>query len=449
MRVRRVVAIPIDTTRDLLFNPAGAGGAVVVNAAARRVVDDFDRMRTPAEVRAAWGTAGAAAADVVDRAVDANVLRVADAPTVRHERPSGVLTAWLHVTNACNLACPYCYVDKSNEGMTPEVGRAAVDALVRAAVAHGFPTVKLKYAGGEATLNHRLMLAVHDHAAAVTEDRGLTLQAVLLSNGVALPHPLVDQLKARGIRVMVSLDGLGPAHDAQRPTRNGRGSSGLVVRTVERMIEQGLPPHLSITLTNRNLDGLAAVTRFALDRGLTFSFNFFRDNDCASTFIDLQYEENRLIAAVEEAFAVIEGSLPPWSVLGSVLDRGQLLQSRSRSCGVGQDYVVVNQRGRVARCHMEIERTIGDVFADDPLQLIRQDTTSVQNLLVEEKEGCRSCTWRNWCAGGCSVATFRATGRFDIRSPNCNIYKAIYPQALRLEGLRMLRYTSDMQATRS
>ena len=30
------------------------------------------------------------------------------------------------------------------------------------------------------------------------------------------------------------------------------------------------------------------------------------------------------------------------------------------------------------------------------------------------------------------MATFRATGRYDVKSPNCNIYKAIYPQALRM-----------------
>jgi uncharacterized protein len=28
-----------------------------------------------------------------------------------------VLTAWLHVTNGCNLRCPYCYVTKSAEKM--------------------------------------------------------------------------------------------------------------------------------------------------------------------------------------------------------------------------------------------------------------------------------------------------------------------------------------------
>ena len=139
---------------------------------------------------------------------------------------------------------------------------------------------------------------------------------------------------------------------------------------------------------------------------------------------------------------MIEDSLPRWSVLGSILDRGQLLQPRQRSCGVGQDYVVIDQHGQVAKCHMEIERTIGDVFADDPLQLVRRDMTTALNLLVDEKEGCRDCTWRYWCSGGCSVATFRATGRYDVKSPNCNIYKAIYPRALRLEGLRLLKYAA-------
>jgi uncharacterized protein len=149
-----------------------------------------------------------------------------------------------------------------------------------------------------------------------------------------------------------------------------------------------------------------------------------------------------MISAMLDAFGVIEELLPRWSVLGSVLDRGQLLQPRQRSCGVGQDYVVIDQKGRVAKCHMEIERTLGEIFSDDPLQLVQRDRSTVQNLPVEEKEGCRDCTWRYWCSGGCAVATFKATGRYDIKSPNCNIYKAIYPRALRLEGLRLLKYAT-------
>jgi hypothetical protein len=38
----------------------------------------------------------------------------------------------------------------------------------------------------------------------------------------------------------------------------------------------------------------------------------------------LRYEEQAMIASLLEAFGVIEELLPRWSVLGSILDRGQL-----------------------------------------------------------------------------------------------------------------------------
>jgi len=180
--------------------------------------------------------------------------------------------------------------------------------------------------------------------------------------------------------------------------------------------------------------------RFALERELTFSFNFFRDNACSAGVDGLQYEEQAMIDGVRAAFAVIEELLPPWSVLGSVLDRGQLLQPRQKSCGVGDDYVVVNQHGQIAQCHMELGSTLGDVRQVDPVRAVRSDSAPIRNLLVDDKAGCRDCTWRHWCSGGCAVATFAATGRFDVRSPNCRIYKAVYPEAVRLEGLRLLAY---------
>ena len=42
-----------------------------------------------------------------------------------------------------------------------------------------------------------------------------------------------------------------------------------------------------------------------------------------------------------------------------------------------------------------------------------------------------------------TVQTYRATGRYDVKSPNCNIYQALYPQAMRLEGLRLLKYLDE------
>jgi uncharacterized protein len=436
VRARDVVELPVDEERHVLFGPHGNGGVVVVNRAARELFHELDRPATLAELTAAHP----ASVDALTALVEHDLVHVPGAERTPRFRTSTELTVWLHITNACNLRCPYCYVDKSRDAMDEETARETVDALVRSAVDNGFRSIRLKYAGGEATMNTSVLFAMHDHAVRRCEEIGLGLSTVLLTNGVAISARLAGELASRDISVMVSLDGLGAAHDAQRPTRSGKPSSALVVGSIERLVAAGRSPHLSITITSRNVADVAAVVRFALERELTFSFNFFRDNDCSAAFTDLQYEEQAMIAGLRDAFAVIEELLPPWSVLGSVLDRGQLLQPRQRACGVGDDYVVVDQRGQIAKCHMDLETTLGDVRSVDPVRAIRDDGVGIQNLLADDKEGCRDCSWRNWCAGGCAVATFRATGRFDVRSPNCNIYKTIYPEALLLEARRVLKY---------
>jgi len=434
-----VLVVGVDAQHSMLFNPRLEGGMLVVNRAAEEIFLSFRRPILEQDVRERWPGSTSDFDAVFGKLLSLGMLEVGGQERRTVYAHSEVLTVWLHVTNDCNLGCPYCYVNKSPERMSDDVAFASVDRVVRSARSHSFSGIKLKYAGGEASLNHGLVVTLQQRARELTNQLGLSLEATILSNGVALSGAFIEFLKRENVKVMISLDGIGEAHDVQRPFVDGRGSFARVDHTIRKLLDQGLRPHLSVTISNRNCGGVADVVGYALKLGLTFSLNLFRDNDCAAKFEDLQYEEGAIISSLTEAFAVIEENLPPWSVLGAVLDRGQLIRPRERSCGVGQDYVVVDQRGGVAKCHMEIEKTIGDVFTSDPVELVRDDRTLL-NLTASEKEGCRSCTWKNWCSGGCSVATFRATGRFDVKSPNCQIYKVIYPMALRLEALRLLKY---------
>ena len=437
-----LAVVPIDSDHFTLFNSLGSGGAVVVDRLAWGLLSGLGVRTSLAHLLYGNSNRDSLSLAQVAHLVESDILVDADRRIVgvSGSAPSSKLTAWLHVTNACNLRCDYCYINKTNEAMTPEIGRSAVDALFRSAVIHQMRTVKLKYAGGEATLNHGLVIDLHDYATDVADRTGVKLESVVLTNAVAMPTRFIEALRTRGIRVMVSLDGVGAAHDAQRRTIAGRASFRQVSRTIDRLLHFGITPHASVTVTGRNGAGVRDAVRFCLDRGMTFSLNLYRDNDCSTVYDDLQLADRAVIDSMHSAFDEIEQSLPPWSVLGCVLDRGQLLQPRQKSCGVGDDYVVIDQRGDVAKCHMEIEQTLGSVADGDPLSLVRSTRGTVLNLLVDEKEGCRDCTWRYWCSGGCSLATFRATGRFDVKSPNCNIYKAIYPAALRLEGLRLMHF---------
>lgn len=420
-------AQPLDEQHLLMFNPRGHAGPVVLNRTAQQHLDTFAQ---PGRL-----TDGAA-----QQLAAAGLLQPMGTPTTLPDHQPVALTAWLHVTNDCNLRCTYCYVDKTDAAMDEETGKAAIDAIIRSALAHGFSAVNLKYAGGEATLNFKLVQTLHLYAKARTAQAGLQLYSGVLSNGVALTRGMLDFLREEAIQLMISLDGSAAEHDRQRIFVNGRGSYWQVTRSIDRALAQGVQPHLSITVTGESVDGLADAVGFALDRELLFNLNFYREHDPRKSHADMRAEDERLITALRAAFAVIEARLPRQSIIGALIDRSSFAGPHQRSCGAGHNYLVVDHKGSVARCQMEIERPVTDVFAANPLQEIQLHQGDFQNLAVDEKEGCRDCQWRYWCAGGCSLLTYRATGRNDVKSPYCRVYKAIYPELLRLEGLRLLKW---------
>lgn len=206
-------------------------------------------------------------------------------------------------------------------------------------------------------------------------------------------------------------------------------------------------PHVPLEpldpVSSRTAGGLADVMEWIMERDLPFSLNFYRENELSASHEDMRLDEQKIINGMFAAFKVIEENLPRRPFLGGIVDRANLSVAHTHTCGVGQNYLVFDQNGQVAKCQMHIRKPITDVHVADPLAVIRADQIGIQNISVEEKDGCKTCEWKHWCTGGCPLATYRATGRYDVKSPNCNIYKALYPEALRLEGLRLLKYQDD------
>ena len=429
----------LDDDSCLAFNPTGHAGVVLFNQPVSQLLGAFQQPRLLEE---GIGLAGSSTygLEAALRLVQMDLLRPdGESVQIRLAAPH-TLTAWLHVTNDCNLRCPYCYVNKTPDRMEVERGRGAVEAVFRSAERRGFEAVKLKFAGGEASLNFPLVLSLFDHARSLAQAAGLGLDGVVLSNGVSLTRRMIGALQARGLRLMISLDGVGAVHDRQRPFANGRGSFRFVERSLNFLEQEGLIPSISVTVSNRNLGSLPETVAYLLDRGLPFSLNYYRENDCSAGLNDLTFQDEAVIAAHRAAFAVIRERLPSYSLLGVLLDRARLDAPHDRPCGAGQSYLVIDQVGGVASCPMTLGETFTNVSDADPLGTLMESRQGIQNLPVDEKEGCRDCSWRYWCAGGCPALTYRVTGRFDVKSPNCRIYRALFPEVLRLEGLRLMKY---------
>ena len=438
-----LIEIPIDDTTVAIFNPKGPQNAVVINDFTGQILNAFQKPASIQEaVRQIPGVELSVAIRTAQQLARVGLLIVEEDCGVMQSPPT-IITSWFHLTDRCNLRCDYCYLPHVREDISSETGKAAIDATFRSAVAHGFKQVKLKYAGGEPLLRFPLIVELHQYARKLADEHGLSLEEVVLSNGTLLTVEMVEALKSFDIRLMISLDGLGAHHDVHRRYAGGRGSFADVAEAVELALANGLMPNISVTVSSRTADGLPDVMAWILERELPFSLNFYRENELSASHEDMRLDEQKIIGGMLATFRVIEENLPRRPFLGGIIDRANLSISHTHTCGVGQNYLVFDQNGQVAKCQMYIRKPVTDIHAEDPLAMIRADQIGIQNISVEEKEGCKSCEWKHWCAGGCPLVTHRATGRYDVKSPNCNIYKALYPEALRLEGLRLLKYADD------
>lgn len=349
------------------------------------------------------------------------------------------LTVWLHITNQCNLRCEYCFVDKTIHKMSVDTVEKSIDAIFRSAQYNAFKGVKIKYAGGEPTLNFKVLQHAHEYAKDKFANSEITVKEIILTNATHLNPEMVDYLKDNSIQVMVSLDGLGVDNDVQRHTLSGRGSFQNIDAGLKLLASREILPTISITISNKNCQAVPELTRWLLAQELPFTFNFYRENQFSANIEDLAINDASIINSLLLAYNEIESNPPSYSILDMLSDRAQLSASHSHTCGVGSSYLVIGHNGQVSKCHMLLHQPITTIYTENPLRVVRNDIESIQNPSVESKLECNKCDWRYVCTGGCPALTYRATGRFDVKSPNCNIYKSIFPRILEVEAIRLLK----------
>lgn len=416
---------------ELFFNQSEGKGVSVLNTPAIQILDSLQTAQPLDHLTNR---------ETIQEFLSSGLLTHCDQATKKKDFLSDTLAVWLQVTNNCNLSCDYCYIKKTPENMGPVVGKTAIDSIFRSAAIHSFKKVKIKYSGGEATLNFPLVIELHKYATKLANQTDIDLDGIILTNGVYLSKQMIADLKSLNLRVSLSLDGIGTTNDKQRKFKDGRGSFSFVERTLNRLREANVIPSITITVTSRNAIGLPETVSYLLNRNLPFSINFYRTNKCSIIFDDLKYENEYIVHYMEKAFDAIEQNLPAYSLLGVLLDRTRLDILHDHPCSVGDSYLVINHQGDIAKCHMQMEKSITNIYVQDALSFIQSDTTGIINDTVDNKDDCQTCQWRYWCAGGCPALTYHETGDYRKKSPNCSIYQALFPRLLKLEGLRLLKY---------
>ncbi len=315
----------------------------------------------------------------------------------------------LQVTDACNLACSYCYFYKKDPvTMSRDVVDRALDLLDTESDINSDSWI-INLFGGEPTLRRDLVEYICETTTARGHAAGKKATFSLTTNGTRFDEKFLALARAYGISTMLSLDGNQKAHDRFRTFQDGRGSFDLIMKNLPRLLEA---PNFKVRLTVSpgTVEFLAESIEELIDRGIT---------KIASSVVVEETWHHRLRGArlgikgvdVADTAEPAEICRPP----------------RNYGCGAATTFVFVNAFGDIYPCHRYpgyFEKSphvrLGSVHSGlDPARRHRYVTAN----LAASKKGCRSfvntekasgpcgdCAIQGACGGSCMAINEFVTG---------------------------------------
>jgi uncharacterized protein len=423
----------------LYYNPLGFGGVTVVDSSVAGLINQCDGTRNLSAISRLTGH------DIDDVLADIQVLADREVlyvspqftKSLRKNQQSKSLTCWIHLTNRCNLACDYCYIHKTPGDMRLETAITVVDKMLASCRLAGIFSISLKFSGGEPLLRFDDLRRIVEYTESVRGD--IKARYVVLTNAVLVTPRIAEYFAEKNFGVGTSLDGLREIHDVARHTPSNAGSFNGVIRGIELLTSAGVSPSVNITITDTNYKGLQEVTRLILERGWTFRYSLQRDTDSGNPAV-LRYEAE-VIEELNACYDIIEEFLPERDIT-QMHQFGDVVFNRSvnRACGAGASFFSVGHAGELGVCGLGLAAPKGNLYDEgDLLTNVRHNNATFASGNAKHYEDCSQCYWRGSCAGACPLQTLSSCRRMEVKSPYCEIYKAVLPRILKIKGLQMIR----------
>lgn len=196
----------------------------------------------------------------------------------RFWRARGAAPVVITVTTTmdCNLACYYCYEERSASRLkTDEIDKLVTLALESVA-ASGQPALHIDWYGGEPLLNLEFIEKASMALQAACRSKGIAFVSSIISNGSLWPDEVEGFIARHRVRqVQISFDGLKTHHDKRRRYRRQHRPTGGVepassfdraVALVDRLVTC-VRVDLRFNVDRDNLEDLLPFLDFARSRG--------------------------------------------------------------------------------------------------------------------------------------------------------------------------------------
>ena len=304
-------------------------------------------------------------------------------------------------TMGCNFDCPYCFENHKAGKMSAGVQDDVIALAERMLDASGAKELHVTWFGGEPLLAPDVIGSLSDRLIKLSADKGAKYDAGIITNGYLLDQEKADMLSRVKVRsYQVTLDGIGPAHDA---TRHLAGGGSTFERITDNLRTVKISGRVSIrhNVHEANKDEIeqlkAFVESIAKESGnnITYYPAPVSGNDASN---ERQSNVNLLCGSDSADVGIMQDSkkFEP--------GRGHYCMAHSLWC------VGIDEKGRLQKCWEDVdkpEHSFGHAKHWDPKNPLGTTDDPDKLTVYLNSSGalhdpeCRECIWLPECRGGC------------------------------------------------
>lgn len=325
-----------------------------------------------------------------------------------------VASAYLHVTQRCNLNCAGCYSLDNDRNALEDASLEDVERAVSALADAGLE--QLVISGGEPFLRSDLPDIVR-----FAKESGIG-KVTVLSNGTCFTNNSTLERMAPYVDcVSVSFDGCSSSDPAY--IREEQRFDELVA-AVEAVKAAGIPAHIIPTVHAKNIADLADYVALSKKLGATLNFSLLTcepDDEALGSLLPGDAE----LKALGKSILTLDDGRP---VAAMDAPTGTNLNVK-RCCGAGTKTLSVAADGTIYPCHMMHRRELamGNAFSGTVEEALRSEVgRKLASLDASRFEGCADCEYLYLCGGGCRARSLYSTGSLTAKDSYCTMIRSFH-----------------------
>ncbi|WP_172252195.1 radical SAM/SPASM domain-containing protein [Saccharibacillus deserti] len=315
---------------------------------------------------------------------------------IESEKPS---TMYFVTTYKCNLNCIYCYAESSPT-------RSTCDDLNTEEAMRMFENVQelgvetIVFTGGEAFLRKDIFELIEFV-------RNLNMNANIITNGSLIQNKKVaGKLASLANLITISLDSMDAAkHDLNR----GKGSWEKAKKAIDLLVEAKANLKINQTITKNNLNASEKVLKFAnlnnLHVKVIATSSLGRGKDFAFSQSLNRYERIKLD---EKLFDLNRKKANKLSIKQF---------EHKKHCGHGVGEFSIDSMGNIYLCKLlHDDKMVAGNIKNDDLKTVFYESDlfmNAKNRTVHNISGCKDCTFKEFCGGGCRAIQASQDGDLD------------------------------------